>query len=200
MTWGSKDFIASMTFARGLMATGQVDLSGRRKLLDVGGGSGAFSIGLCQLHPELSATILDFPNVLEVARKLAAKAGLESRIAFVGGNALKTDWPRDQDVVLFSYVSGSVSAEEVEELYRRAHRALVSDGIVLIHDLMVDDDRQGPPLAAIWALQHLTFTPGAVSLTPGFVRALLQEIGFSDISVTSFIPGVTRLVQARKPA
>jgi SAM-dependent methyltransferase len=183
----------------GALAAAQVDLSGCRKLLDVGGGSGAVSIGLCQLHPELSSTILDFPNVVEVGRKFAAQAGLESRIDFVTGNALKTDWPGDQDVVLFSYISGSVSAEGVAELYRRAHRALVPGGIVLVHDFMVDDDRRGPPLTAIWALQHLTFTPGAVSLTTGFVTSRLEEAGFGGVSINGFVPGMTRLAQARKP-
>jgi hypothetical protein len=75
----------------GALAAAQVDLTGRRKLLDVGGGSGAFSIGLCQLHPELFATVLDFPNVIEVARKSVVEAGLEARIGFVSGNALNTD-------------------------------------------------------------------------------------------------------------
>jgi SAM-dependent methyltransferase len=132
----------------GMMAASMVDLSERRRILDVGGGTGAFSIGLCQIHPELSATILDFPNVIEVAKEFVARAGLESRFDYVEGNALKTDWPGGQDVVLFSYVSGSVSAEGVEELYRRAARALVPGGVVLIHDFMVDDDGTGPPLTA----------------------------------------------------
>jgi len=182
-----------------MMLAAQVDFASRRRLLDVGGGSGAFSITLCRVYPQLAATILDFPNVIEVARQRVAAAALDSRIGFVAGNALVTDWPGEQDTVLFSYTSGSVSAEGVAELYRRAYRALVPDGIVLVHDFMVDDDRSGPPLTALWALQHTTYTPGAVSLTPGFVTARLQEVGFVDVSVGEFIPGMTRLVQARKP-
>jgi SAM-dependent methyltransferase len=184
----------------GMMAASMVDLSERRRILDVGGGTGAFSIGLCQIHPELSATILDFPNVIEVAKEFVARAGLESRFDYVEGNALKTDWPGGQDVVLFSYVSGSVSAEGVEELYRRAARALVPGGVVLIHDFMVDDDGTGPPLTALWALQHATFTPDAVALTPVFVAGLLEKAGFDDLEVKNFVPGMTRLVHARKPA
>ena len=51
-------------------------------------------------------------------------------------------------------------------------------GSVFVHDFMVEDDRQGPPLAALWALQHAVFTPGAVSITPGALTALLEEAGF----------------------
>lgn len=185
--------------AAGLLGA-MVDLSACRRLLDVGGGSGAFSITLCQQYPELSATIVDFPNVATVGRRFVRQAGLDERVAFVEGNALDVDWPGDQDVVLFSYVSGSVSAEGVAELYARAQRALQPGGRVLIHDFLVDDDRDGPLLPALWALQHCAFTPGGVSLTPAFVTRLLEESGFEDVRVGSFIPGMTRLVQARRRA
>ncbi len=176
------------------------DLSDARRLLDVGGGSGAFSIALCQAHPELASTLIDFPNVIEVAKRFVAEAGLEARIDFVCGNALEVEWPKIQDTVLFSYVSGSVSAEGVAELYERAYRSLVPGGVVLIHDFMVDDDRSGPQLPALWALQHAAFTPGGVGLTPAFIGRLLADAGFVDITVGTFVPGMTRLVTARKPA
>jgi hypothetical protein len=70
---------------------------------------------------------------------------------------------------------------------------------VLVHDFLVDDDRSGPPLAALWAFQHAAFTPGGVALTPGFIRGLLQESGFEEISFEPFVPGMTKLVRARRP-
>ncbi len=175
------------------------DLSGARRLLDVGGGSGAFSITLCRAHPELSATIIDFPNVVSVGKRFVADAGLESRIDFVSGNALDVEWPGGRDVVLFSYVSGSVAAEGVGEFYQRAYRSLDPGGVVLVHDFMVDDDHSGPVLPALWALQHAAFTPGGVALTPGFVTGLLGDAGFSDLRVDPFVPGMTRLARGRKP-
>lgn len=175
-----------------------VDLSGCRQLLDVGGGSGAFAITLCRQHPGLRATVLDFPNVVKVGRRFVAKAGLTDRVGFVEGNAFDVGWPSEQDAVLFSYVSGSVSAEGVRELYRRAHGALRSGGMVLVHDFMVDDDRSGPMLPALWAFQHVAFTPGAIGLTPGLVKEALHESGFEDLSVDPFVPGMTRLVRGHK--
>jgi hypothetical protein len=64
---------------------------------------------------------------------------------------------------------------------------------------MVDDDRQGPLLPALWALQHSAFTPGGVSLTPGFVTGALVDAGLEVLDVLPFIPGMTRLALARKP-
>jgi hypothetical protein len=86
----------------------KIDLSGRRSLLDVAGGSGAFSIALCRRYPELHATILDLPNVVEVANRFIAEAELEDRIATVGGNAIQSEWPPAQDVILMSYLLSAV--------------------------------------------------------------------------------------------
>src|SRR5713101_8400444 len=72
---------------------GRVPLDECHTLLDVGGGSGAFSIALCQRNPSLTATILDFPSVGDTARHYVAEAGLASRIDFLGGDALAAEWP-----------------------------------------------------------------------------------------------------------
>ena len=76
-----------------LVLARRIDLSGASRLLDVAGGSGAFTITLCARFPELQATILDFPNVVRVARRYVAEAGLADRVEFVSGNALDVGWP-----------------------------------------------------------------------------------------------------------
>ena len=53
----------------------RLDLKDRRKLLDVGGGSGAYSIALCAANPRLSATILDFPRDSRYGQALRAGGG-----------------------------------------------------------------------------------------------------------------------------
>jgi hypothetical protein len=107
-----------------------VDLKERRKLLDVAGGSGAFSITLCRRYPQLTSTVMDFPAVEPVARRFVGEAKLEEYIRFVAGNALETVWPVDQDVVLISYLLSAVSgvsdpgAARARVQCARARRAL----------------------------------------------------------------------------
>ena len=182
----------------GAVLARRVDLSGCRRLLDVGGGTGAFAIMLCQRNPDLSATVLDFPNVTEIGRKFVAEAGLDSRIDFLPGNALESDWPAPQDAVLMSYLFSGVSGEAHGMLVKQAYEVLAPGGSLIVHDFMVEDDRSGPPLAALWALQHLVFTPGAVSITPAFVGGLMSEAGFVDVEVSELVPGMTKVVRARK--
>jgi ubiquinone/menaquinone biosynthesis C-methylase UbiE len=175
-----------------------VDLAGARRLLDVGGGSGAFSIVLCRRTPGLTATIVDFPGVEKIARELIGEAGLADRIAFIPGDAREVSWPGDQDVVLMSYLLSAVGESATQALLARACKTLVPGGRLLVHDFMLDDDGDGPTLAALWLLNALTIDPDVVPLTPAWLAAAARRAGFGDCQVTAVVPGTTRLLSARR--
>lgn len=175
-----------------------VDLTGCRQFLDVAGGSGAFSITFCQRYPEISATLLDFPHVIEVAKRYVREAGVEHRIEYIAGSATEVAWPKNQDAVLMSYLLSGISEADITACMAHAFRSLKPDGLVILHDFMVEDDRLGPTSAALWFLP-LLFNPGAVSLTPAWLSDLLRQSGFRDISVQELLPGITKLILARKP-
>ena len=181
-----------------IMLAKTIDLHGSRTLLDVAGGSGAFSITLCRRYPELAATIIDFPNVIEVARRFIADAGLSERIELVGGNALATDWPRNQDVVLMSYLLSAVKDDDIPTLLASAHRSLRPGGLLIVHDFMLDDDEQGPSLAAQWFLLNLAFQPEAGSFSAATLSVLLAERGFTSVSSQTLIPQITKVVVGSK--
>jgi len=175
------------------------DLSSARRMLDVAGGTGAFAIELCKANPELSVTILDFPNVVALGRNYVEEAGLSDRIDFIAGDALTSDWPSEVDVVMMSYLFNGVPGDEIPNLARHAFEVLKPGGTYIVHDFMVEDDRSGPTLAALWQLQHMAFTPAAKSITPTWVCGVLEGAGFADVVVDELIPGMTRVITARKP-
>jgi ubiquinone/menaquinone biosynthesis C-methylase UbiE len=176
-----------------------LDLSGARRMLDVGGGTGAFAITLCKDNPELNATIVEFPNVADLGREYIDEAGLSDRISYVRGNALETDWPGDQDVILMSYLLSGVPGGAHVDLIQRAYDRLAPGGRLLVHDFVVEKDRTGPKLAALWQLQHTAFTPEARSLDAGWLAVALDEIGFEQVNVAPLIPKMTMLAQGVKP-
>lgn len=85
-----------------------VDLSDARSLLDVGGGTGAMTISLCKANPELTATIIDFPNVSEIGWEYITEAGLVDRVRYIPANALQCEWPTGRCAVLMSYLFSGV--------------------------------------------------------------------------------------------
>lgn len=177
----------------------RVDLAGARRLLDAGGGSGAYTHVLLRQNPELRATILDFPETIDTARRYAAEAGLSDRIEHVAGNAITTAWPPGQDAVLMSYVWSAVGADDIPLLARRAFDAMNPGGVVLIHDFMVDNDHEGPDYAAWYLLGAVLDNPKAECLTPSFVEAALREAGFAVEGTEAMLAGITSLTRARKP-
>jgi len=177
----------------------KVDLSKARSLLDVGGGTGAFSISLCKAYPDLHSTILDFPTVADVGRAYIDEEGLSDRIGYRPGNALTDEWPDSADAVLMSYLFSGVPGTELPRLIRKSFDTLTKGGRIMVHDFMVDESREGPRLAALWQLQHTAFNPHAKSITSDYVAGLMEGAGFEDIEVSIMIPGLTTLVHGRKP-
>ena len=182
----------------GRTLTRLVDLSKAKTLLDVGGGTGAMSIRLLEAFPDLDSTIIDFPNVAEIGWQFISGAGMVNRIRYIPSNALTAEWPKEQDAILMSYLFSGIPGSEVPRLVEYAFNCLAPGGSFMVHDFMVEDDRTGPPMAALWQLQHMAFTPDARSVTPGRLRTRLHEVGFVDIREDEMIPGLTRLIHARK--
>lgn len=177
----------------------RTDLSGVRRLLDLGGGTGAFAITLAAANPEMRVTVVDFPNVAKLGVAHVAAAGLSDRITYHAGNALDAEWPKEQDAILMSYLLSGVPDHAHEDLFARAFDHLVPGGRLLAHDFIVEADRSGPKNTALWQLQHTAFTPEARSLDTGWMSISLGRAGFSPVSVETMIPGMTMLATATRP-
>jgi ubiquinone/menaquinone biosynthesis C-methylase UbiE len=177
----------------------RVDLAGATRFLDVGGGSGAYTLAFLKQDPKLAATILDFPETTETARHYAAEASLSDRVAHIQGNAITTDWPGDQDVVLMSYVWSAVGGNDIPTLARRAFAALKAGGLVLVHDFMVNDRHDGPALRRLVPAGVLPDNPQAECLTPGFVEGALRDAGFIIEGTANMLDEITQLTRARRP-
>ncbi|CAK0911964.1 unnamed protein product, partial [Prorocentrum cordatum] len=194
----------SLATARSLIR-GMADLAEVRDLLDVGGGSGAFSYAFAAAAPALQATVLELPEVCCVGEAIRAgqPEDVRRRVRFVELDATSPSWPVADgayDAVIMSYLSGSVPEPVIVGLYANAWRALRPGGRLLVHDFMVNDSRDGPVLASLWALQHVTVNAAGVGLCPSEVLVRLGQAGFDPgkCDTSEMIQGLTKLVVARK--
>jgi predicted nicotinamide N-methyase len=152
-------------------------LAGRRHVLDVGGGSGIYAVTLAAAHPELRATVLEQPPVDGLARGEIARHGLTSRIAVTGADMFRDPWPEGTDVVLFSNVLHDWDVEEVRALLARAAAALPSDGLLVIHDAFVGDDKDGPLPVAEYSALLMNITQGKCYSAREYA-GMLDPLGF----------------------
>jgi hypothetical protein len=182
-----------------MMMDKKVELGRARRLLDVAGGTGAYSITFCRSRPELSATIIDFPSVIEVAKRFVAEAGMAERIALIAGNTLEAEWPAGQDVVLMSYLLSAVGGGDIGELIDRAWTALVPGGQLIVHDFMLADDRSGPLSAASFFLSYLPLRTDSVSFTAAELRPEIERRGFVEVHDDVMLPEITKYIVATRP-
>ena len=193
--WEAMHSLSTMT-ARKLGEA--VDFGRFRRLLDIGGGSGAYDIELCKQHEALHATVFDLPHVAAIAAGKIEEAGLGARIGTVGGSFFE-QLPEEHDVHLLSMILHDWDEAKNLALLRRSFDALPGGGAVVISELLVNDEKTGPAPAALMSLNMLIETEGR-NYTPAEYAAWLEEAGFRDIETVWFeAPGANGAVIARKP-
>jgi ubiquinone/menaquinone biosynthesis C-methylase UbiE len=177
-----------------------LDLSGVRRLLDVGGGPGTFSVLMARAVPELECTVLDLPPVAAVAAELIAEAGLSRRVRTLAGDYHKTPFPPAQDAVVFFGVLHQEPPAAIRALLRRAAAALKPGGHVHVLDMMTDASRTRPLFPALFALNMaLTARHGWV-FADRELAGWLTEAGFVDCRTAPAPPPMPHtLMSARKP-
>ncbi len=176
----------------------RLDLDGATRLLDVGGGSGAFAIALCQQAPALRATVLDLPSVVDVTRYYCGRTEVADRIDLLAGDAVHTAWPPGQDVVLLSYLLSALGDAEIDVVLAKAHDCLRPGGLLVVHDFMLDDTGSGPLPAALWFLQYLAYHPDCASFSAAELADRAGAHGFGPPSCQVLIPDITKVVLTRK--
>jgi len=180
----TRDFIAAMDRnakeRAGLMLK-TVEHGSIRRMLDLGGGSGAYSIAFANAVPGLTSEILDVPEVLPLAQEYIRKAGLTERIAVRAGDMLRDPLGENYDLILISAICHMFSAEENRSLLQKANRALASGGRVVVQDFILEPSKTAPSFAALFSLNMLVGTEAGSSYSEPEYADWLREAGFKEV-------------------
>lgn len=174
-----------------------VDLTKHRRLLDVGGGSGALSIAIARANPHLECVVWDLPVVCPTTREYIDRAGLAAQVTAREGNMFVDRFPEGFDAVLFSQILHDWTPAQGEPLLRGAHDALPPRGVVLIHEKLVNDDGRGPLANVLVHLDMLVWTEGR-QYSARELGEMLSVVGFREIDVRP-TAGSWSVVSGRKP-
>jgi predicted O-methyltransferase YrrM len=171
-----------------------IDLSGIRSILDIGGGSGAYSMEFVSKNPEIEATVFDLPNVIPITKKFLAKEGYSDRIKTCPGDYTMDVLPQGFDLVFLSAIIHSNSLEVNQDLVRKCFAALNKNGKIVIQDWIMNNDRTQPVGGAIFAINMLVGTEAGDCFTEREVTEMLIAAGFKNISRSEFESGSSRMV------
>jgi predicted O-methyltransferase YrrM len=167
---GAQDTAAELVRAVGVEGVG--------RLLDIGGGSGAYSIAFAQASPTLRAEVFDLEFVLPITRGHIGEAGLADRIATRAGDLRTDEFGPGFDLVLLSSICHMLDPAENRDLLRRSFRAVAPGGRIVIHDFIAGPDRTAPRQAALFAINMLVATRAGSTYTEAEYESWLTEAGF----------------------
>ncbi|MDJ0782026.1 MAG: methyltransferase [Desulfosarcinaceae bacterium] len=160
-----------------------VDLSGCRRLLDLGGGPGTYAIFFCRHYPRLRATVFDLPTTRPFAEKVIGEHGLADRVQFQAGDFLQDALATDPlyDAVWMSHILHGEGPDDCRTLVAKAADALAPGGRLAIHEFILDDDRRGPLFATLFSLNMLIGTEKGRAYTDGELREMMTAAGLAQI-------------------
>ena len=200
-TSGTVAFIAAMdrnAKERANAVVKAVEPAGLRRMLDLGGGSAAYSIAFARACPSLHSEILDLAEVVPIAQQHIRHAGLASQVSTRVGDMLQDPLGENYDLVLVSAICHMFSVEQNRALFQRIFRALAPAGRLVIQDFILEPDKTAPRFAALFALNMLVGTRGGSSYSEPEYSAWLADTGFSGIRRVR-LPGPADLILATHP-
>jgi len=169
-----------------------------KKLLDVGGASGTYTIAFLENAPGMAATIFDRPPVIEMARERLKSAGLLDRVNLVPGDFYTDELPSGHGLAFISAIIHQNSPDQNLDLYRKAFRALDDGGRIVIRDHVMSADRIHPRNGAIFAINMLVATAGGGTYTFEEIKDGLTAAGFREIRQISAGERMDSLIEAFK--
>mgnify|MGYP001055937047 CR=1 FL=1 len=176
----------------------EINPGGFRCVLDVGGGSGTWTLAWLDAEPAARAILFDLPAVIPMARERLTAAGVAGRVELAAGDFYTDPLPRGADLVWLSAIIHQNSPEENRVLYRRVAEALAPGGSVLIRDIVMEESRTAPLAGTLFAVNMLVATPGGGTYTLAEIHDGLQSAGFEDVHLIRRDEGMHAVVSARR--
>jgi acetylserotonin N-methyltransferase len=192
-------FMNAHSRASALAAARQPVFADVRSLLDVGGGSGIFSIEMARAWSQLRATVMEIATICIEADRYIARAGIADRVNTLPVNMFAQPWPTGHDAHFFSNIFHDWSDDTCRLLARKSFESLPAGGRIMLHEMLMDDDGCGPLPVAAFSLLMLLGTKGRQYSLPE-LRGFLEAAGFVDVESSLNGGGYYSLVVARKPA
>lgn len=197
----ARDYSALMRATQAMVAEEVLDavpLAGVRRLMDVGGGTGAFLAAAATRWPGLALTLLDLPQVLESA---ALDPGLpRDRLTLAPGSFREGSLPGGADAISLVRVLFDHEDATVRGLLARVHAALPPGGLLLVAEPMAGGRRPNRYGDAYFGFYTMAMGTGRPR-SPAEHAALLAGAGFAAIREHRTVrPFITGVLTARRPA
>ncbi len=169
------------------------EFKGAKKLLDLGGGHGLYSIALHQLKPDLEVVLFDLPHVTEIAKEYLEQYGTQDKIKIIAGDFTEDDIGNGYDVIFVSDVT-------ITGILKKVYDALNENGVLIYRRWTINDDKTSPLTSVLFDFMLATRRSEHRVYTLGEYIRLLEATGFSITQILdiSSPQDPTKIIVAKK--
>jgi SAM-dependent methyltransferase len=164
------------------------------RVLDIAASHGLYGLAFARQSPGTEVVALDWPNVLQVARENAERAGVSGRFRTIPGSAFEVDFAGPYDVILLPNFLHHFDPPTCEGLLSKVRAALAPGGRAVTLEFIPNEDRVTPPSAATFALTMLGTTPAGDAYTYREYESMFRNAGFSRSELHELPPSPSRVV------
>jgi len=164
-----------------------------RRILDLGGGSGAYSIAFAKASPDVQCEILDIPEVVPLTNEYVGRAGVSAQVSLRAGDMLQDDFGSGYDLIMLNAICHMFSEEQNRDIFRRAHQALAPNGRLVVQDFILNPEKTGPQHAALFSLNMLVNTEAGASYSEPEYTHWMKAAGFTGVCRIN-LPGPSSLI------
>ena len=192
----TRNFIAGMqrhAKDRAPLVVKALGATGVRRILDLGGGSGAYSIAFAKASPNVQCEILDIPEVVPLTAEYVSQAGVSAQVSLRAGDMLQDDFGSGYDIIMLNAICHMFSEEQNRDIFRRAHQALAPNGRLVVQDFILNPEKTGPQHAALFSLNMLVSTEAGASYSESEYTHWMKAAGFTEVSRIN-LPGPSSLI------
>ncbi len=192
----TQNFIAGMqrnAKDRAPLVVKAVGTAGVRRILDLGGGSGAYSIAFAKACPEAQCEIVDLPEIVPLTTQYVSQAGVSTQVHVRAGDMRHDDFGSGYDIIMLNAICHMFSEKQNLDIFRRARQALAPNGRLVVQDFILNPDKTGPQHAALFSLNMLVATEAGASYSELEYTAWMKDAGFAEVSRIK-LPGPSGLI------
>ncbi len=192
----TRNFIAGMqrnAKDRAPLVVKALGTAGVRRILDLGGGSGAYSIAFAKACPHMRCEILDVSEVVPLTAEYVSQAGVSAQVSLRAGDMLHDAFGSGYDIIMLNAICHMFSEEQNRDIFRRAHQALAPNGRLVVQDFILNPDKAGPQHAALFSLNMLVATDAGATYSESEYTEWMKAAGFTEVCRIN-LPGPSGLI------
>lgn len=176
----------------------KLDLQNVKSVLDVGGGSGCFSMAFINQKPAIKATVFDLPNVIPISKKIIEQEEFSGQIKHVNGDYTEDELPNGFNLVFLSAIIHSNSFDTNQQLVKKCYCALNPNGQIVIQDWIMNDAKAEPAQGTIFSINMLVGAEGGDCYPEKEVSTWMSNAGFTDIKKVVLVTGISQMIALKK--